>query len=100
LGGSGTVVLDGSFLRDPLYVRLVAALLPDRPVRYSLEAYGVAAGAALLAGHAARPAPVSADLEMPERLATLAFLLPPYAARWRRRAAMPSIDDRKGTSHG
>ncbi|MCF3643107.1 carbohydrate kinase, partial [Rhizobium sp. TRM95111] len=25
LGGSGTVVLDGSFLRDPLYVRLVAA---------------------------------------------------------------------------
>lgn len=100
LGGGGMVVLDGSFLRDPLYARLVAGLVPARPVRYNLDAYGVASGAALLAGHETRRGPVRAELSMPEGLGALSSLLPPYAARWRERAVTHFADNRKGASHG
>lgn len=100
LGGEGTVVLDGSFLRDPLYARLVAALVPRRPVRYSLEAHGVASGAALLSGHEGRTAPAPADLETPQPLADPAAMLPSYAAHWRARAAMHFLNVTKGAGHG
>ncbi|ALA19925.1 MULTISPECIES: FGGY family carbohydrate kinase [unclassified Chelatococcus] len=80
LGPGRDVVLDGSFVREPLYPALVAAFAPDRRVRFSLDAYGVAAGAALLAGHGERSQPAPVDLSE-------AGPLPPvfiaYAERWR-----------------
>jgi hypothetical protein len=41
-------ILDGSFLRDPAFAGLVAALRPAHRVETSGEAYGIAAGAAVL----------------------------------------------------
>ena len=51
LGRTGRVVLDGSFTGDPLYPALVAALRPGDDVAFNRHSDGVAAGAALLAGH-------------------------------------------------
>lgn len=76
-----TVVLDGSSLRDPLYARLVAALRPGAETLFSTESYGVAAGAALLAGHASRTAPVALALDHPAPLDIPG--LAAHAARWR-----------------
>ena len=82
LGGGDRLILDGSFLHDPLYAPLVAALRPGRPTRISHEPYGVAAGAALLAGHAGRTAPAPLDLETPQPQPPLPGL-DLYAADWR-----------------
>ena len=71
-------VLDGSFLRDPAFAGLVAALRPDRQTLTAPESYGIAAGAALLC----RPtgtAPL--DLTPARPLALPGFT--DYAARWR-----------------
>ncbi len=38
LSADRLIVLDGSFLRDPLYAGVVAALLPKRQVRFNLDA--------------------------------------------------------------
>lgn len=83
LGDCRTVVLDGSFLRDPLYAALVAGLVPERTVFFNREGYGVASGAALLAEHQQRVAPAPIDLGRPEPLNLLPSLLPAYSARWR-----------------
>ncbi|MBH0238097.1 FGGY family carbohydrate kinase [Methylobrevis albus] len=80
LQAEGQVVLDGSFVRDPLFASLVAALRPGKPMLYSLDADGVAAGAALLATHTARTAPVEIPLETPAPLDLPA--LAAYRARW------------------
>nr|WP_173513810.1 FGGY-family carbohydrate kinase [Sinorhizobium psoraleae] len=77
------VVLDGSFLRDPLYASLVASLLPGRKVRFNLDTYGVAAGAALLASHEARERPAPLGLSDPIELGALTRELSRYAADWR-----------------
>lgn len=45
LGAGRRVVLDGSYLGDPLYARLVAALRPSSVTLHNHESYGVAAGA-------------------------------------------------------
>ncbi|MFN0115174.1 MAG: FGGY family carbohydrate kinase [Paracoccaceae bacterium] len=81
LGATSRVVLDGTFLSDPLYAPLVAALLPATPVFTSRETAGVAAGAAMLARRGeGSPADVPLD-----RAATLAVPgLPDYAESWRR----------------
>lgn len=81
LDGARAVVLDGSYLRDPLYARLVAALRPGRETLSNAESYGVAAGAALLAGHAARTAPVQLALERPDPFPHPGLV--PYARAWR-----------------
>jgi sugar (pentulose or hexulose) kinase len=86
------VVLDGSFLRDPLYAGVVAALLPERQVRFNLDAHGVAAGAALLAGHETRAGPAPLTLSEPLALGVLKPELCRYAADWHafaRRARRP-----------
>lgn len=80
LGPGREVVLDGSFVREPLYPALVGAFAPGRRVRFSLDAYGVAAGAALLAGHGARTEPVPVDLSEPGALPPV---FTAYAQRWR-----------------
>lgn len=71
-------VLDGSFLRDPAFAGLVAALRPDRQTLTAPESYGIAAGAALLC----RPhGIVPIDLTPAHPLALPG--LTDYAARWR-----------------
>jgi sugar (pentulose or hexulose) kinase len=74
-----TWVLDGSFLRDPAFAGIIAALRPGRRVLTDAEPYGIAAGAALLCR--ADPAPLAPALtEVPPLpLPGLAD----YAARWR-----------------
>ncbi len=81
LGRTGRVVLDGSFTGDPLYPALVAALRPGSDVAFNRHSDGVAAGAALLAGHAARTAPAKLVLDPPARLDISG--LADYRARWR-----------------
>jgi sugar (pentulose or hexulose) kinase len=86
LGTTGQVVLDGSFIADPLYPALVAALRPGTIVRCNAERDGVAAGAALLAGHAARTGPAPLALSAPARLDIPG--LSAYRAAWRAHAAI------------
>ncbi len=81
LDAHGDVVLDGSFTADPLYGAVVAALRPGSRVRVSPEAAGPAAGAALLATHETRAAPVAASLATPPTLDMPG--LAAYRARWR-----------------
>ncbi len=81
LGAGRAVVLDGSYLRDPLYAALVSGLRPDAVTVFNEESDGVAAGAALLAGHARRTAPVRLAIEK-----TVPFAHPglaAYARAWR-----------------
>jgi sugar (pentulose or hexulose) kinase len=73
-------VLDGSFLRDPAFAAIVAALRPGRLTRVNAEGYGIAAGAAALCQpDRAMPAPALRD---PTLLPGLDDLTD-YAARWR-----------------
>ncbi len=85
LGNTGRVVLDGSFIADPLFAALVAGFRPAREVRFNAEIDGVAAGAALLAGHATRDRPAPLSLGVPARLDMPA--LATYRAAWRAHAA-------------
>ncbi len=80
LGRTGRVVLDGSFAGDPLYPALVAALRPGGDVTFNRARDGVAAGAALLAGHTARTAPAPLALDRPAPLDIPS--LGDYRARW------------------
>ena len=82
MGKNATTVLDGSFVKDPLYVGLVAALRPGRRTLFGSDAYGTAAGAALLAEHARRKRPVPIDVVAPDaiRMPGLAG----YREKWRR----------------
>lgn len=105
LSADRVIVLDGSFLRDPLYAGVVAALLPKRQVRFNLDAYGVAAGAALLAGHETREGPAPLALSEPIDLARLNSDISRYAADWRAvaRAVRGNRDkfrNTKGNLHG
>ena len=86
LDSRGLVVLDGSFLRDPLFAALVAALRPGRKTLYNLESYGVAVGAALLAGHETRDEAARIALRQPDKFPGLPDITA-YAARWRALAA-------------
>lgn len=72
-------VLDGSFLRDPAFAGLVAALRPGQSTLETPESYGIAAGAALLCRRS--PGPVPLNLSRPAPLALPG--LTDYAARWR-----------------
>jgi sugar (pentulose or hexulose) kinase len=76
-------VLDGSWLSDPAFSGLVAALRPDQPTDLSPEPYGIAAGAALIA--TGRKADLTLIPARPLPLPGLAD----YAARWRTLAEGP-----------
>lgn len=73
-------VLDGSFLRDPAFAALVAALRPGRETRVHPESYGIAAGAAALCAEGRRMPPLHLTESQP--LPGLPDLTD-YAARWR-----------------
>lgn len=95
LGSSGRVILDGSFLRDPLYASLVAALRPQGDTVFNLDTYGVASGTALLASHGTRSAGATIALEKPPSFNHPPAELVAYARQWQaaaRRPASPKID--------
>lgn len=81
---SKTIILDGNFVKDPLYGGLVAKLLSDRRVLVSHSATGTATGAALLATHETRKAPAPIALETPD--ITGLPDLSTYRAQWRAQA--------------
>jgi sugar (pentulose or hexulose) kinase len=83
------VMLDGSYLRELLFAGLVGALRPGRETLVSEEPYGIAAGAALLTGHAAREAAVAVPLR-PAVPAEVPGLLS-YARRWAGLAAERTV---------
>lgn len=85
LKGGNRLILDGTFLRDPLYAPLVAALRHPRPTQTSDEPRGVIAGAVLLAGHATRKEPARLKLNTVTPVAIPG--LTDYARRWRDAAA-------------
>ncbi len=74
------VVLDGTFLREPLFAALVAALRGDRETWVSDEPTGIAAGAALLTGHVGRAGPAPVLLSRPAPIEVPGLV--PYARRW------------------
>jgi len=74
------VILDGSFVRDPLYAALVAAFRPGSPTLFNLNSQGTAAGSALLATQLTRTAPVPISLETPPALNLTG--LTAYRGRW------------------
>jgi sugar (pentulose or hexulose) kinase len=71
-------VLDGSFLRDPAFAGLVAALRPGQKTLTAPESYGIAAGAALLC----RPQGII-PLDLTEARPLDLPNLNAYGARWR-----------------
>lgn len=73
-------VLDGTFLRDPAFAALVAAIRPGRLTQVNAEGYGIAAGAAALC-HPDRVMPPP-TLTIPEPIRGLPDL-GAYAQRWR-----------------
>lgn len=84
-----TVVLDGTFVRDPLYGALVRHLHPAADVRVNADSHGISAGAALLASHETRTAPAPLALDRPDTgaLPDLAR----YRARWREHLTMETL---------
>ncbi|SNB78869.1 Sugar (pentulose or hexulose) kinase [Arboricoccus pini] len=81
------IILDGSFVREPLFPALVAALRRE-PVFVSADRYGTATGAALLASHAGRvaPAPITLARAEPASIAGLDI----YHKTWRERVGTRS----------
>ena len=85
---TSAIVLDGSFVRDPLFGAIVAALRPECSVYVNRESFGTVTGAALLATHGAVPAPRPLALERLERPLPIDNPgLIRYARRWREQAA-------------
>ncbi len=84
LSSEDLVILDGTFLREPLYASLVAALRPQCETVFNLDSNGVASGAALLATHGMSRTISSVALSKPEPLDCPALL--EYAQEWRSHA--------------
>ena len=83
------MVLDGSFVRDPLFGALVAALNRGRRVLVNLEQYGTATGCALLAFHERRTVAAPLSLQPPPPLELPGLLA--YRDAWLERATSRSL---------
>jgi len=83
LSSKGHIILDGTFLREPLYASLVGALRPECKTAFNLDSSGVASGAALLATHGMPNKLSLVTLKKPEPLHCPD--LPEYAREWRSR---------------
>jgi sugar (pentulose or hexulose) kinase len=79
-----TVILDGSFVRDPLFARLLATLRPERRVLVNPQPFGTVAGAALLATHETRSGLATLALEPAAPLDRPDLI--DYARAWREQA--------------
>ena len=90
MGENATTVLDGSFVKDPLYAGLVAALRPGKRTLYGSDAYGTAAGAGLLADHPTRTRPAAIEISSSQPLHIPG--LAKYREDWRRRAGPAGIE--------
>jgi len=95
LGANGTVVVDGSFAKDPLYPALVRALRPESSVFFNTDAYGTAAGAALLAGHEQRAEAASVALDPAPTIEIPG--LADYRKAWREAAETSQANRREPT---
>ena len=51
LGSERDLILDGSYLHDPVFAQIVAMLCNNRKTYCDTEIYGIASGAALLCFH-------------------------------------------------
>lgn len=89
LKAHGTVVLDGSYLKDPMFARLVSSFRPNGETLFNLDAYGVATGAALLASHGTARASKALHLSRPASIDAPADLFTSYSHRWREAARQP-----------
>ena len=89
LPAAGTVILDGTFVRDPLYGAVVQALRPEARVLVNPDTAGHATGAALLAGHETRGGLAPLALDRPD-LSGLPDL-EPYRAAWRDALTMETL---------
>lgn len=81
LNGGPRTILDGTFLNEPLFAPLVAALIGTKQTEFCDETHGVVAGAVCLADHAMGKAPASLALE-PVTPAAIPGLSD-YANQWR-----------------
>ena len=79
-----TIILDGAFVREPLYGAIIQALNPNKRVAVNLDQFGTIMGAALLATHESRTAPAPLALETPPALHNPDLLA--YREAWRERA--------------
>lgn len=84
LGGGRRLILDGTFLKEPLYAPLVAALRPDIKTELSEEKNGVVIGALCLATRVLGEQPFELRLQPVEPAAIPG--LEAYASDWRRAA--------------
>ncbi|WP_216641235.1 hypothetical protein, partial [Oceaniglobus roseus] len=86
------LILDGAFVRDPLFAALVAALRPGRETRVNDDGSGVAQGCALLCRADPR-GPVALDLQsvVPAPLPGLAD----HARAWHELASATASPERK-----
>ena len=81
MGAAATTILDGSFVKDPLYGALIAALRPGSRVLVNPDGAGTAAGAALLADHETRSRPVEVRMQAPAPIRIAG--LDKYRKEWR-----------------
>ncbi|RKE83395.1 FGGY family carbohydrate kinase [Rhizobium sp. AG855] len=90
----GTAVLDGTYLKDPLFAPLVAAFRGRGETLFNLDAYGVATGAALLASHGTSSASDSLHLRSADVFQAPPDITTSYHRRWRElaRQAKPSSE--------
>lgn len=85
LKGGARLILDGTFLKEPLFAPIVAALRPDLPTEASHETHGVVAGALQLAVRGADHARPPLTLEPVTPIALPG--LTGYAQQWRMAAS-------------
>lgn len=95
LQAHGTAVLDGSYLKDPLFARLVQAFRGEAETLFNLDAYGVATGAALLASHGKSLASQALHVSRPEPLEAPHDLITAYHQSWRQAARQVGIQTGK-----
>ncbi len=91
----GAVVLDGSYLKDPLFAGLVASFRGRGETLFNLDAYGVATGAALLASHGTTRAMDGLHLRTADTMVAPDNLMKSYHQRWRALARQPLSSPRK-----
>jgi sugar (pentulose or hexulose) kinase len=80
LGTERDLILDGSYLHDPVFAQIVAMLCSNRKIYCDTEIYGIASGAALLCFYG--KAPSKLNLTMPSSIKEIADLNV-YANKWK-----------------